>query len=530
MHIRVLALTGTLVTGGLLASLALAGPPTRSTSGIMQASGTSHAGIYPTPGMGPPGAVAAFGAMVPMVAPPPPIQAAPAPLVAAKFLAPKGVQVTAFPGSPLARKFDTPSVMGLRPGYVYRFELSNLPFEAGKVLYPEVEVRGVLVPRPGMKYMDYPIPLMFTPADLDRALAGALITKVIYLEDPEKAIPAEASADAPIEVPENTERGALKAANENGRLMAIVRLGNRKPSREELWAVAVEGTILLPGENRLKSPMLPPVFQYWGVPFFDPIAGPRGPKEECLENGGDRKDALGIGLEGQLGGLNATDVGVEYTMGGKRKVTTSCPTCICAPRYIIRKAEMIPAGFDVKIGLQANVGELRPSGFNDRIIPLANISEIKANELIGRVRPSAYIGQIGVGVFIGITKPAAVAQVLGVKVEGTYVEPEQLTAYPTLCPLTVTKQVDPPGPKQQGEIVTIVIRYANTGTKAADDIVISDSLSGRLEYIPGSSQTDRPSNFTTSENEVGSLALRWELPGTLLPGQSGTIKFKAKIR
>ncbi|MFO0826063.1 MAG: hypothetical protein U0792_23590 [Gemmataceae bacterium] len=161
---------------------------------------------------------------------------------------------------------------------------------------------------------------------------------------------------------------------------------------------------------------------------------------------------------------------------------------------------------------------------------MANITEVKANEFIGRVRPMAYVGNIGVGVFIGITKPAAVAQVSGVKVEGTYVEPEQLTAYPTLCPLTVTKQVDPPGPKQQGEIVTIVIRYANTGTKAATDIVISDSLSGRLEYVVGSSQTDRPSNFSAADNEAGSSVLRWELPGTLLPGQSGTIKFKAKIR
>jgi hypothetical protein len=71
--------------------------------------------------------------------------------------------MTAFPGSTLARLYDTPTVMGLRPGYVYRFELTNLPYNPGKALYPEVEVRGTLVPRPGMKYMDYPIPLMFTP-------------------------------------------------------------------------------------------------------------------------------------------------------------------------------------------------------------------------------------------------------------------------------------------------------------------------------------------------------------------------------
>ena len=62
------------------------------------------------------------------------------------------------------------------------------------------------------------------------------------------------------------------------------------------------------------------------------------------------------------------------------------------------------------------------------------------------------------------------------------------------------------------------------------DLVVSDSLSGRLEYIPGSAQTDRAANFTVSENEVGSVVVRWELPGELLPGQGGVVKFKARVR
>ncbi|WP_439622775.1 hypothetical protein [Gemmata sp.] len=526
MHVGVLPLLGSLALGGPPAPPPVPQPPAPA---IRQVNGT--AGIYPVPGMGPPGAVAAVGALPVMgTGHAPAALPAPAPLVAAKFLAPKGTRVTAFPGSPLAKMLEAPTVLGLRPGYVYRFALSNLPYAPGQTLYPEVELRGVLVPRAGMKYMDYPIPLLFAPADIARALEGAVVTKVIYLEDPEKAIPAETTADAPIEVPEDSERLALQAARENGRLMAIVRLGNRKPSPEELVTTAVPGTILFPGEKYLQAPPLPPVFPFWGVPLFDPILGPRPPKEECLLNGDDRKDFLGIGAEGRLYGLNATDVGVEFTMGGKRKVTTSCPACICAPRYIIRKVELVPAGFDLRIGLAGTVGELRPAGFLERVPALTEIGRDKANEFVGRVRPMAYVGRVGVGVLIGMNKPAAVAQVFGVKVEGTYVEPEQLTAYPTLCPLTVTKVIDPAGPKQVGDVVTVVIRYANTGTKAATDIVISDSLSGRLEYVPGSAQTDRPSNFSSAENEAGSLALRWELPGTLLPGQAGTIKFKAKVR
>src|SRR5690348_3144499 len=126
-------------------------------------------GPRPVPSQGAPGAVAGFNpAYNPALALQPGMGLpVPAPLVAAKFLAPKDVRVTAYPGSPLSHMYPTPTVMGLRPGYVYRFELSNLPYHPDKSIYPEVELRGTLVPRPGMKYMDYPIPLTFSQADIE---------------------------------------------------------------------------------------------------------------------------------------------------------------------------------------------------------------------------------------------------------------------------------------------------------------------------------------------------------------------------
>jgi uncharacterized repeat protein (TIGR01451 family) len=501
----------------LLASLAVGNPPT-----------TPGGGILPVPGMGPPGAVAALGALVPPPRSERVPQLPPAPLVAAKFITPEGVRVTAFPGTKLARSYTAPTVMGLRPGYVYRFELTNLPYQPGVALYPEVEVRGVLVPRPDMKYMDYPIPLVFTLGDIERVLAGAVITKVIYLEDPEKAIPAEVLPDQPIETPEETERAAIKNALENGRLMAIVRLGNRKPGDEQLQTVAVDGTILFPGEKHLKAPVLPPVFPYWACPLYDPILGPRLPREECFTDGGDNGPRLGIGLDNKLGGLNPTDVGVEYTINGKRRVTTSNVVCICSPRFLIRRVEVTPAGVDARQMIASNVAQSRTSWFRERAAPMLDIGREKPNEFVGRSRPSAYVGRVGLGFFLGTDKPVAIGQVLGVKVKGALVEPEQLTGYPFM--LTVTKSVDPSGPRQPGDVVTITIRYANNFSQPISDLVISDSLSGRLEYIPGSAQTDRPANFTSSENEAGSVVLRWDLPGVLLPGQAGTIKFKAKVR
>lgn len=496
------------------------------------------AGSLPVPTQGRPGGVAAWGAMPPGMTPPTAAQLPqpgmglpiPAPLVATKFIVPKDVRVTAYPGAPFSRMYNAPAVMGLRPGYIYRFELSNLPYHPDKAIYPEVELRGTLVPRPGMKYMDYPIPLVFSEADIDKVLRGVVLTKVIYLEDPDKALPTEVSRNAPVEMPDPSDEAAIKAAIANGRLMAIVRVGNLKPTAEQLRPFAVDGTILLPGEKYLKAPVAPPMLPIAACLLYDPIIGPKGPKEECFLDGGDRGDALGIGPSGTLGGLNPTDVGVEYTIGDKRKVTTSNTVCICSPRFMIRRVEIVPGGIENKQLLAANVGRVGTGFILDRHAAMIEIAKVRTADVQGRIRASAYVGKVGLSFYLGSERPLVVGQVEGVKVTGALVEPEQLTAYPTLCPLTVTKSVDPPGPKEPGEIVTITIRYANTGGKTVSDVVVSDNLSARLEYIPGSAVSDRPANFTSVENEVGSVVVRWELPGELLPGQSGTVKFKAKVR
>jgi hypothetical protein len=59
---------------------------------------------------------------------------------------------------------------------------------------------------------------------------------------------------------------------------------------------------------------------------------------------------------------------------------------------------------------------------------------------------------------------------------------------------------------------------------------VSDSLSPRLEYVPGSAQSDRDAVFTTEQNEAGSLILRWEVSGRLAAGQGGVLRFQARVR
>src|SRR5947208_3267341 len=59
---------------------------------------------------------------------PPPLPArGPAPLLFVRLSGLPGMRATFFQGRAPARAFDLPVVVGLRPGYVYRIELSGIP-------------------------------------------------------------------------------------------------------------------------------------------------------------------------------------------------------------------------------------------------------------------------------------------------------------------------------------------------------------------------------------------------------------------
>jgi uncharacterized repeat protein (TIGR01451 family) len=83
---------------------------------------------------------------------------------------------------------------------------------------------------------------------------------------------------------------------------------------------------------------------------------------------------------------------------------------------------------------------------------------------------------------------------------------------------------------QVGDVVTFYLKYSNHGGKPITDVAVSDSLTGRLEYVPHSARSSRDAVFTAQENPSGSLVLRWEISGRLLPGDSGVVSFQARVR
>jgi uncharacterized repeat protein (TIGR01451 family) len=462
--------------------------------------------------------------------PPPP----PAPLLFVRVVAPEGSRVIFRPGTPEARAFAAPAVAGFRPGYGYRIQITGLPEDPSRTLAPTFEVIDTLHVPPALKAEDFPATVVFSEDDLRRAAAGGMVTKVVYLEDPVQAPPVRTTSTQPAEFDVTPGHDPLEEARVRGRAMMIVRLGERDVPPAELLAVAVPGTVLVLGDAGLPPPAGPPTLSLARFQWFDPILGPKKPLEEILSDGGDVGPRVGIDPEGKLGGLGPTDTAAEYRYGlAARRVTISNRVCLFSPRFAVLRQEWQP---------NAEMVAIVPAGTETALANAVLLNRERTDLAMNSTALQGFHAKVGVrgtqsriwpGAVERVQGLAATAGVEGVRVKATVVEAESATQVSNCCkpdqPLVVTKFAEPKAPNV-GDVVTFVLKYENYGTKPIRDVVLADSLASRLEYVPGSAQSDRPVVFTVQANEAYSALLRWEVKGEVLPGQSGLIKFQARVR
>ena len=158
----------------------------------------------------------------------------------------------------------TPAQFGVNPGHLYRLRLSEMPEFPGEEIYPSIEILDRLHPPLGQEN-DYPIPVVISADDIRIALAGKLVTRVVYLEQPQLS-----AALDPLrrEIPQSVSPAdnALQEADQLGRPMIIVRIGGRTPSEydQSLSFFGTGGSVDLrppetsrPGVARLSSSSSP---------------------------------------------------------------------------------------------------------------------------------------------------------------------------------------------------------------------------------------------------------------------------------
>jgi uncharacterized repeat protein (TIGR01451 family) len=466
---------------------------------------------------------AARGSPPPVLPPGPKV---PGPLLFVRFSGPTGFRTIFYQGIPGGLGFETPVTVGLRPGYIYRVRLTDLPQYPGLSLYPTLEVRGSLALPPTENAANFPVSVVFSADDLTRVLSGSYLTKVYYLEHPDQAQPVATPPDRPVEMEYRPGTDLEALARTLGRLVLIVRLGDAGVDPEEPARCSVPGTILFPGDKAQAPPTAPPCLPAACWQLFDPKLGPRPLVEECLHDGGDGGVPAGIGPDGRLHGLDPADTVAEYSDCKGRHLAISNRVCLCAPRFAVLRTEVVPVGY---------TGVCRPAGTEilvaqellERRRRGQEFRQVEVPEMLNVPRrPSAIEAPVGLAVIEQLQETlVATARIKEVEVVGVCLPP-----CPPGGPLVLCKAVDKECCTQVGEVVTFTLRYTNTGGQPMTNVVVSDSLTGRLEYVPGSARADRDAVFTTQPNEAGSVILRWEVGGTLPPGQSGFLRFQARIR
>jgi hypothetical protein len=118
--------------------------------------------------------------------------------------------------------------VGMFVGPVYRFKVTGIAQNFGKDLYPSIEILDKLNPPKGMEN-DFPVQVVITQDDLLQALNGNMVTKVIYLEDPDGAFPQKHLPDQQPSFDIGGSEDPMSAARSMGRPMAILRMGSRIP-------------------------------------------------------------------------------------------------------------------------------------------------------------------------------------------------------------------------------------------------------------------------------------------------------------
>src|SRR3954464_12744952 len=150
-----------------------------------------------------------------------------------RIRAPQGARIALATEGSFSNVQSNEALVGLQIGPVSRLQVADIPNTNGLSLYPTIEVIDRTYPPPGVA-LRYPIPIELTQDELDLASRGAFVTRVIYVENPNQALPIarKATDEQPwMEAPKGED--PMVTADRLGRPIAILRIGGRVPRPED---------------------------------------------------------------------------------------------------------------------------------------------------------------------------------------------------------------------------------------------------------------------------------------------------------
>lgn len=434
-------------------------------------------------------------------------------------------------------------------------------------IQPRLPARPMRIPRP--------LPCGLAPVQAwalasTLSLTGCAVTGKSGTPSPNTPAPPMASATAPATQPQRAATGVAAAVDSAApNTPTVAQVG---------YAIQLS--------DQTQCPSCPPVAGHHGTqvgahgyaPYPALIPNPQGiDGNEFLCDGGDAPPAARARVGDQIIGVGLEDTVARYTTDrGEVHVTASNQVCLYAPRFgAVRRVTGAELG-ELAVGPQRVLhrdGPIRieteqpglsvtgrdalvlrertrgPDAMRarDRGVPVENVLQpVHAAESLALLANLAIINR---GILVDrdkalIEEAALAATIWSVDTEVVVAIAGQTAATITrdqaahelvvyeladagrlrVCKLADKRDALP------GEIVTFVLRVDNVGDSPLHDIVLTDNLTTRLEYVPESQTSTRPAEFSALENEGQSLRLTWKFTEELKVGESATVEFKCKVR
>jgi len=147
-----------------------------------------------------------------------------------EITAPQGVMISLAEEGRFSNPQPAPLRAGLLVGQVYRLCAINLPFQPGVEVFPTIEVIDRLYAPRGLETR-FPVRIDLPREDLEMAAQGKFVTRVVYVENPEAALPTQGIATEPSSFDVAPGMDPLVVADTLGRPIAVVRMGGRVPDQ-----------------------------------------------------------------------------------------------------------------------------------------------------------------------------------------------------------------------------------------------------------------------------------------------------------
>jgi hypothetical protein len=144
------------------------------------------------------------------------------------IMVPRGAMISLADQNGFQKPAPGPFEAGMLIGQVYRLKVISIPGNEGLEVYPSIEVIDRLYPPIGQE-LRFPIPIEITQEELELALSGRFVMRVIYLENPNDALPIAEQCGEQSVFQAMPGENPLTVADRLGRPMAILRLGARVP-------------------------------------------------------------------------------------------------------------------------------------------------------------------------------------------------------------------------------------------------------------------------------------------------------------